>query len=132
MNYDNFEEHIHALILERGQAYFTGGNVKEIESTTDGWVLEVEGRSPYRVVLKGDKTLEDWFCECPHEHGPVCKHVAAALYAVQAQQESSLDNLLDKLSNDELKSIVHLHVRQSPHLLQELKDRFAYHHGEEE
>ncbi len=42
---------------------------------------------PYLVDLdfSEDGELEDWFCDCPYDWGPVCKHTVAVLLAIQAE-----------------------------------------------
>ena len=44
---------------------------------------EVSGseEEPYLVDLdfSEDGELEDWFCDCPYDWGPVCKHTVAVL-----------------------------------------------------
>lgn len=106
MDYNNFEEHVHAIILERGKDYFHRGAVKEIERTPDGWKMTVTGQSDYQVVLNGANRLEEWFCECPHAHGPVCKHVAAALYTIRAQRYDAIEAQLDQMTPDQLRAFV--------------------------
>lgn len=27
--------------------------------------------------------VTDWYCDCPYEYGPICKHVVAVLFAVR-------------------------------------------------
>jgi uncharacterized Zn finger protein len=83
MFYNTFTEEIHALILHRGRAYFTSGAVRHLTQTPDGWSAEVTGQQTYHVVISGKQEAGDWYCDCPHDHGPVCKHVAAVMYAIR-------------------------------------------------
>jgi len=83
MDYQNFEAHIDYRILQSGQQYFAFEAVKELEQTKEGWQAKVSGTNTYEVVINGEHTISDWNCSCPYDHGPVCKHVAAVLYAIQ-------------------------------------------------
>ncbi|MCB9286322.1 MAG: SWIM zinc finger family protein [Lewinellaceae bacterium] len=33
-----------------------------------------------------EEQVERWTCTCPYDYGPVCKHVAAALYEVRKKE----------------------------------------------
>jgi uncharacterized Zn finger protein len=83
MHYDTFTKEIHALILQRGRAYFTSDAVRNLTRSPDGWTAEVVGQETYHVVITGVEKAAEWYCDCPHDHGPVCKHVAAVLYAIR-------------------------------------------------
>ena len=83
MQYDSFTEEIHALILQRGREYFHSGAVQELMATPEGWTAVVAGGESYHVVITGVDMPEEWYCNCPHDQGPVCKHVAAVLYAIR-------------------------------------------------
>ena len=120
MDYSNFEDHIHAIILERGQEYFNRGAVKDIEETPEGWTMSIEGQSTYRVVLRGREQLSDWFCECPHAHGPVCKHVAAALYAIKGLRTADIDQYILALSESELRVFVSEQAAKFPAVFEAL------------
>jgi uncharacterized Zn finger protein len=83
MEYSTFTSEIHALILSRGQQYFRQGAVQNLTETTDGWTAEVAGNETYHVVITGAESPIEWYCDCPHDHGPVCKHVAAVFFAIR-------------------------------------------------
>ncbi len=84
MQYDTFTEEIHALILQRGREYFHAGAVQHLTQTADGWTAEVIGQEIYHVVITGSQQPSEWYCDCPHDHGPVCKHVTAVLFAIRS------------------------------------------------
>ena len=86
MQYDTFTDDIHALILQRGREYFQQGAVSRLTQTADGWMAEVEGQEQYHVRITGVDQPQEWYCDCPHDHGPVCKHVVAVLYAIRASK----------------------------------------------
>ena len=83
MNYQNFEAHIDYSILQRGQQYFALETIKELKKEKTGWEAIVEGSVTYSVSIKGQDEIEHWACTCPFDQGPICKHVAAVLYAIQ-------------------------------------------------
>jgi uncharacterized Zn finger protein len=89
---NQFEEKIHILIAERGKAYFDANQVHDLEETGEGWSATIEGTKSYHVLLEGHDLITQWHCTCPFEHGPVCKHIAAAFYAVQDQIQINIAN----------------------------------------
>lgn len=121
MDYHNFEENIHLLVLERGKAYFDRGAVRELTEQASGWAALVQGEKTYRVLLHGREVLEEWVCDCPDVHGPVCKHVAAVLYAIRDQAIAGAEALLDDLSNEEARAYLKWQLRQSPAIRQMLR-----------
>ena len=112
MNYQNFDQEIHALIAERGQSYYTNGHVKELKKNGEGWTATIEGSENYRTKIVGFEEISDWHCECPFDHGPICKHVAATLYAVRDavtkdhEASAKARTILSTLSEEELQQIV--------------------------
>ena len=113
MNYHNFEDDIHALVLELGQEYFAKGAVNDLEQTDGGWRAQVEGTESYNVTLGGTEAVDTWICNCPYDHGPVCKHVAATLYAVRENVLSEFGDQLDVLSDEQIRKLVKDQVLKS-------------------
>lgn len=136
MDYNNFEEQVHAIILERGKDYFDRGAVKEMQRSVEGWTMTVDGQSAYRVVLNGSEHLQDWFCDCPHRHGPVCKHVTAALYAIRATRDGEINRFLSHLSHEDLCLFVRRQAATTPTLsdaiMRFLAERSSHEQEEEE
>ena len=106
MDYHSFEEDIHAIVLERGHDYFKRGHVHDLQQTAAGWKAVVKGTQDYEVTLNGVDGLEAWICNCPHDHGPVCKHVAAVLYAIQDQIKIEFGEILNGFSEEQLRTVV--------------------------
>lgn len=81
---DWFQPHI----LERGRDYFDEGRVSELEYTEDRYTAFVEGTEVYEVeILLNRGIVEDMLCDCPYaEDGNTCKHMAAVLFAVDADE----------------------------------------------
>lgn len=125
---DEFEHQIEEKILKRGFDYFRKGYVTDVDELGGGgYEITVEGSETYTVSLsiKGNIVTE-FECDCPYDMGPVCKHVAAALFHLQkdiletielpakntqgCQKEKSVagqaKELLGILSHDALKTFV--------------------------
>ncbi|MDL2255400.1 SWIM zinc finger family protein [Parabacteroides sp. OttesenSCG-928-G06] len=82
-----FEFEINATILARGLRYYKNGHVADITELRGGhYEVIVEGTDTYTVNLeiKGDQVV-DYRCDCPYDGGPVCKHIVAALFALQEE-----------------------------------------------
>ena len=114
MNYNDFDHEIHALILELGLDYFNKSRVHSLEQTDDGWMAVVQGQQDYKVSIKGGKEVEEWFCDCPYDHGPVCKHVAATLFAIRDKLNRDYSQLLDAYNKDQLMDLIKLRMIESP------------------
>lgn len=82
----NFEQLIDPAILQRGRDYCDGGHVVDLEEIEAGcWQALVEGTETYRVSITiAPHAGLDWSCDCPYEWGPLCKHIAATLYALES------------------------------------------------
>jgi len=89
MNLNDFDDNIDSTILNRGYDYFLDDAVTHLQDMKLGrWVSLVEGTQDYSVVVKLDKDeITEWDCNCPYDHGPICKHVVATLYALGDGQE---------------------------------------------
>ena len=99
MNYKDFEEHIAEGILQKGKAYFDNGVVEDLEKTDGHWLANVHGTEVYEVAIKGIRSIKSWDCDCPYDHGPICKHVAAVLYAIQANNNKQRTSKIKKSKN---------------------------------
>ncbi len=85
---DSFESYIDETILKRGLDYWRKGYVEPPEEISAGeWEASVQGTEEYTVkfhVKSG--VVTDYSCDCPYDLGPVCKHVVAALFAMQEER----------------------------------------------
>jgi SWIM zinc finger len=83
---DQFEQHLDETILKRGLSYYRNGHVIEVEEIHGGcFHAIVEGSESYSVKLSVvDGIMTDHSCDCPYDFGPVCKHVAALIFYLQA------------------------------------------------
>lgn len=120
LHIDSFEEEVHLLITERGKEYFDTHQVKKLTQTSEGWSATIEGTESYHVILEGHDVITEWNCTCPFEHGPVCKHVAATLYAVRemihanrASSAGEIDRWIDQADPDTLRRLLKIEVRKS-------------------
>jgi uncharacterized Zn finger protein len=128
----NFKQEIDPEILSRGRRYFTNGHVIDLDEVTDGnWSAIVEGTESYQVIItqKGNGDLSTQ-CTCPYDWGPVCKHIAAVLHAIEKTLEEEKEDKLhqprkkrktrhDKV-HDALKRMAHEELVE---LLTELADQ---------
>lgn len=117
---DHFEEEIHFLIAERGKEYFDAHQVHDLRETQNGWTGTIEGTEPYEIILEGHDVITQWQCTCPFEHGPVCKHIAAVLYAVREQiaihranASGEMERWIDEAQAETLRAILKAEVRKN-------------------
>jgi hypothetical protein len=122
----NFKKTIDPTVLGRGREYFKEHQITDLEEVGDGaWSAQVQGTEVYSVEIRQDEagTL-DWNCDCPYDFGPLCKHVAAVLYAIEENfseyfgkkprkaspkrktQAEQLEEILQSLSREDLIDLV--------------------------
>ncbi|MEP6646344.1 MAG: SWIM zinc finger family protein [Saprospiraceae bacterium] len=116
---DTFEDDIHRVVTELGKNYFDEGKIIMLKQTSDGWTATVEGSETYHVLLEGHDAITTWQCTCPFEHGPVCKHIAAVLYAVRdnikanrASSGGDIDRWIEDADIETLRRILKIEVRR--------------------
>ena len=127
MNINNFDQQFNQTILQRGHQYYMAGHVVDVERINESnWQAEVKGTYPYVVDITMDayKNLTYMDCDCPYEH--LCKHIAAALYAIREEmhtppQKTSLKQLLQKKTKEQLIDMVMSIGENHPGFLQELE-----------
>lgn len=97
-------------ILERGLDYFSSGAVTSVEQTEDGYQAIVEGTEEYQVEIEiQDNRISEMFCDCPYaEDGNYCKHMAAVLFEIEAEEmpASNGGKIKTKESRQELESVI--------------------------
>ncbi len=99
MNYKDFKQHISETILTRGKSYFDAGAVEDLTKEDGHWLANVHGSEIYEVAIKGIRSIKEWDCDCPYDRGPICKHVVAVLYAIQAESSKSKTSKPKKAKN---------------------------------
>jgi uncharacterized Zn finger protein len=89
----NFKKNIDPTILARGREYYKNRQVIDLEEVGDGaWSAQVQGSEDYSVDVRQDELGNlNWNCNCPYDLGPLCKHVAAVLYAIEENFSEYLD-----------------------------------------
>src|SRR5690554_472155 len=94
---DEFEQIIDDVILKRGLSYFNNGSVLNfLEISTEEYEAVVSGSEEYTVALKiSNNTITEHYCDCPYDYGPVCKHIAAAIFYLM-QEELQLNEAKPK------------------------------------
>jgi uncharacterized Zn finger protein len=123
----NFETKIPGKILQKGREYYQNGAVSSLEETEKNvWEVEVQGNEAYEleIHLKKNGEVKEYFCDCPFE-GPLCKHVVAALFAInetlgkpkskEAKLPSKItfDNLLQKITLSEYQNFIRQYAAES-------------------
>lgn len=120
-----FLDEIDPKILARGKDYYRSGRVEHIEWDDECVTAEVSGseEEPYlvEISLSEDGEIEDWSCDCPYDWGAVCKHTAAVLLALQAEEKPprkekpekiSVQKLVGQASREQLAALVLEHCRE--------------------
>src|SRR5258706_13216516 len=145
LTFQNFKEEIASQILQRGRAYYRGGNITDLEMEDEGsWSAQVSGTEDYDVTVKqltgGDMQCT---CTCPFDQGPYCKHSAAVLYAIEeafpevigsrkskvstakrGTKEEKLSKALSKVSREELVAVL-LELAKNKQIASQLMLRFG-------
>ena len=134
---DQFEQIIDEKIIERGLSYFKKGRVHELEEVSPN-VFEtiVEGSEDYNVQLTVENNVVTKYrCDCPYDMGPVCKHVAAVIFALQEKNleltkpkpkkkaasktpkkksiTSQINEMLNKASKEELVQLIQKEAKRN-------------------
>ncbi|BDF71408.1 hypothetical protein CE91St41_13650 [Oscillospiraceae bacterium] len=82
-----FLSHVEPRIYDRGARYYEDGMVARLVRDGAHCSAKVSGSDwePYDVdiLLTENDRVKDWYCTCPYDGGDVCKHVVAALIAIQ-------------------------------------------------
>lgn len=134
---DLFQEHI----LARGEAYYFEGAVLEPHKTEHGYHAVVEGTEDYEVdiEMEGGRVCE-MYCSCPYaENGNNCKHMAAVLFEIEEQneedilaegtcpddQEKEVEEIIERISEEELRSFVKGIAAQDSEIRNILMTRYA-------
>ena len=78
-------------ILERGRNYHAEGLVHNLHIDFDCITADVEGTDDYEVEIFLDEDMVvEMTCTCPYaEDGTSCKHMAAVLFAAEAEEQVS-------------------------------------------
>ncbi len=74
-------------IVRKGLDYYASERVDNLAVQDDKWQADVYGTDTYTVTItmQGEEVL-NWFCDCPYDWGPVCKHVAAVLITIRSER----------------------------------------------
>ncbi len=143
MNLTNFESDFDKVILKRGYDYYKYGHVESIENDGMNWEAEVIGSDEYLVSVRigEDGNIIGTECDCPYDMGEYCKHQAAVLYAIRdivaetdlnkktkfkaKTSKSSLEELLRKVENATLITILLEYANQDKQMYNDLMLRFS-------
>ena len=121
---ENFENEIDETILDRGLEYFEAELVVSCRRTGNTVHAQVSGSEDYEVVFTlENESIVSASCDCPYDWGPVCKHIVAVMFELKDGNqekhwqvkvskkgnqsiEAQAEQILEKLSVDELKDVV--------------------------
>ena len=124
--------------LERGCDYFESGCVHAVEHRADGWHATVSGSSDYSVFIPASLDPREAQCTCPHyADGNICKHIAAALIAIERRRNAdeegkgsedgneSIEDIVMRTNADDLRAFVMEAARYDEALERELRATFG-------
>ncbi|HDR7605079.1 SWIM zinc finger family protein [Bacillus mycoides] len=98
-------------IIDRGYEYYEEGHVEDVEIHDKKVFAFVTGNAGnYEVIID----LEDFAessCECPYEN--YCKHMAAVVYEIQGNGESTVKEQLKGLEKEELLTVLNRLLQSS-------------------
>jgi len=153
-----FEEYIDETMLKRGFSYFKNGQVSEPEEISPGeYEAIVNGTEDYTVqLLLKNGIITEFVCNCPYDKGPVCKHVAAVIFHLQQDElglskktkkiaktvpvtkpakrktfSQQFDELLEKVTHDELKQFLREKASIEPQFRNLFLSSFAQYNSDE-
>lgn len=89
---NNFRQQIDPTILRRGELYYQDDAVQELIAITDKeWQAIVRGSQDYLVTIhEGADSKLLTTCDCPYDERPICKHITATLFAMEAHSQKPL------------------------------------------
>jgi uncharacterized Zn finger protein len=154
---NQFEQYIDETILKRGLAYFKNGQVNDPEEVSPNqYEAIVEGTEDYTVQLSiKNGVIVEHSCNCPYDAGPVCKHLAAVIFYFQEDEleinkktnplkaektpktaklknaSQQLDELLKKISHEELIQFVREKTATNPSFKNLFLTSFAQYNSDE-
>ena len=90
---DEFEHVIDATILKRGHSYFKKGHVIEFTAlSSNEYEAIVSGATEYLVQLTvQNNIIVGYECDCPYDHGPVCKHIVAVIFHLNEERFRTIE-----------------------------------------
>ena len=121
----NWKNKFRKIILERGEDYYYGGLVCDLQKEDYGYSAVVKGSEDYDVdIYIEDDEVSDMDCDCPYAgDGHNCKHMAAVLFAIEDNGESlskestqSIDEILEVMSEDDLRKELSEIVKNEPNI----------------
>ncbi len=109
-----WEKLFKSRILERGYEYYQKGKVEILHYSEDTLEAVVSGSEDYNVsIYSEDGEIEDMYCDCPYASDEnKCKHMAAALYALEDLPEISehdpddINDLINEASPELMKEFL--------------------------
>ena len=90
-----WKQYFTQTILMRGRDYFRRGKVLKLSHVGESYTAQVMGSRLYTVkITEQDGEFYHGVCDCPHSRsGYYCKHVAAALFAIDFADKQALADM---------------------------------------
>lgn len=92
----NFRDHVTPHQLRKGEDYFRRQKVSNLKVAHTGlWEADVNGRELYKVeiLIKAGNEIKSVLCDCiAHVDNSYCKHVLAALLAIEEEMVKDEDD----------------------------------------
>ena len=131
-------------ILSKGRIYYQHDSVHNLAKDGSTWGADVQGTQKYNVEVEIRKNqVNSYYCDCPYDWGPMCKHVAATLFAIRDElkrqpvthptrtkkdkAQPTFVQIINNLSTDELRRLITYFSKRHPevksHLLANYNDR---------
>lgn len=109
MQLNNFDQQVPNNIFSRGKEYYESNLFENIEhSDPNHWSAEIVGSSIYQVEIElNNEEIVWWRCNCPYDHGIICKHVVAFLLYIRNHKKDHL-LLIEEPDNPTQTSITEL------------------------
>lgn len=130
LNLDFLNEMTLPQVWQRGEDLCSEGAVHLLTKQENEWSADVLGSRWYHVSINVENgSVASWNCNCPYDHGAVCKHVVALALAAEAIGDVEVIeeaiNILDLNSRDrfsdlkQLKELLDTYKRR-PAMMEEL------------
>ena len=132
------KQYIPDKIYQRGKEYYENDLIDNVEHEfPDKWSCEVEGSDIYEVNVElNDDKIISWECDCPYDHGDMCKHVVAFLiYILKHRDEFPVEEIIEEnipgnseamellksMNEKEMQKFVREYAKKNPGFIKEVE-----------
>ncbi len=124
--------------FERGEKYYTQGNVISAKISNSTITAHVLGTQEYQVKISHRFGNIDYYCTCPYDFGGFCKHIVAVLLHAydhfdvmiqnHIQQKEKRDDAFFGISGNQLKEFLKIEMEYD----EDLEIRFIDYFGKDD